>query len=488
MEKLRRMFYPESVAIIGASANPEKWGFGILHCMIQGKYQGKIYPINLQQQEILGLRCYKSLADVPGKVDVVVLVVPAEILGQAVEDTIKKRPAGVIIITAGLGEVGDEGKKQEAEIAAKLKAAGIEGMGPNCQGILCSQSSFYPQYVFLFSEPGKISILTQSGNVGASTLGKGVWYGQKFSKLINYGNEAVTPAHVFLDYLTEDPDTGMIAVYVEGVKDGRAFFEALKRAALKKPVVLLKGGQTEAGSRAVSSHSGAMAGKNDLFMAACRQAGAIVTPDLDEFFYAMLTLANNPIPKSNRIGIVTWGGGWGVLATDGCAKLGLELPRLPDDVFDALNKMLAYRWSRNNPVDLATSGGNRGLIDALQIVAKSPAYDGIIHIGIGIASGAKKMVEESFWLNTPGNEKMKEIFLQGSRKADEILASKILKVSRELDKPILVASDMACVPEPDNWTWKVMATEQRIIYPTPNVVAQSMNYLVRRRQFLDRNK
>jgi acyl-CoA synthetase (NDP forming) len=157
-------------------------------------------------------------------------------------------------------------------------------------------------------------------------------------------------------------------------------------------------------------------------------------------------------------------------------------------VFDALNKILASRWSRNNPVDLATSGGNRGLINTLEVVAKSPAFDGIIHIGIGIASGAKKIVEESFWLNSPGQEKIREAYIKYPRKADEILASKILEISKEFNKPVLVASDMACVPEPDNWTWKVMTTEQRIVYPTPNIAAKSMSYLVRYRQFLDKIK
>lgn len=488
MDRLRRMFYPESVAVIGASANPQKWGFGILHNLIQGNFAGKIYPININREEILGIRCYKNLADVSGPVDLVVVVVPPENLELAITDCVKKKPGGVVMITAGMGEVDEAGKEKEAEIGKRLQAAGIEGLGPNCQGMMCVQSKLFAQYVWLYSQPGKISLLAQSGNVGSSILGRGIWHGLGFSKFINYGNEAFTPVHELLDYLAEDPDTGVIAIYIEGPKDGRAFFKSLSSAAAKKPVVILKGGINEAGTRAVSSHTGAMAGRNEIFFAAARQAGAVVTPDLDDFYYATVTFSGQPVPQGNKIGIVTWGGGWGVLAADECGRLGLELPKLPEQLAKELGEMLSYRWSRNNPVDLATSGGNRGLIKSLEIVARHPAFDGIIHIGIGMHLGAQKMAEESFYMKQPEQEGLRKLWLEGSKKADEIIARKALEISVELNKPVLVTSDMAAAPGPGNIGWEVLNEAGRIIYPTPNVAARAMSYLVSYRAFLARNK
>jgi len=488
MAGLRRMFYPESVAVIGASANPQKWGFGILHNLIQGGFAGRIYPINLNREEILGVRCYKSLTEVPGPVDLVVVVVPPENLEQAIADCVKKKPAGVVMITAGMGEVDEAGKRKESEIASRLRAAGIEGLGPNCQGMMCVQSRLYAQYVWLYGKPGRISLLAQSGNVGSSILGRGIWHGIGFSKFINYGNEAFTPVHELLDFLTEDPDTGVIAIYIEGPRDGRAFLKSLSWAAARKPVVILKGGVNEAGTRAVSSHTGAMAGSNQVFLAAARQAGAVVVSDLDDFYYAVVSFAGQPLPKGNKIGIVTWGGGWGVLAADECGRLGLELPPLPEQLARELGEMLSYRWSRNNPVDLATSGGNRGLIKSLEFVARNPAFDGVIHIGIGMHLGALKMAEESFYMKQPEQEGLRKLWLEGSKKADEIIARKALEISVELNKPVLVASDMAASPGPGNIGWEVLNESGRLIYPTPNVAARAMSCLVRYRAFLDRGK
>ena len=250
------------------------------------------------------------------------IVVPPENLDSAVGDCLRKKPAGVVVITAGMGEVDEDGKKKERELSAKLSAAGIEGLGPNCQGMMCTQAKLFPQYVWLYPKVGNISMLSQSGNIGSSILGRGIWHGIGFSKLISYGNEAFTKVHEWLNFLTEDPDTDVIAIYIEGPKEGRAFFNSLNRAASRKPVVLLKGGINEAGTRAVSSHTGALAGSNETFFGACRQAGTIVTPNLDDFYYATITFANNPRLRSNKIGIVTWGGGWGVLAADECGPGG----------------------------------------------------------------------------------------------------------------------------------------------------------------------
>lgn len=478
------MFYPEAVAVIGASSNPQKWGFGILHNLIQGGYKGRIFPINPSQKEILGIKCYPSVSSVPYKIDLAVIVVPPEKVFNCVIECGEKGVGSLVIITAGFAESGERYRKYQEDIAQEIKKYGMLAIGPNCQGIMCTQSNLFAQFVWLFPAPGKISIISQSGNVGASLIGRGIFYGIGFGKFISSGNEAVVKSSDLLEYLAEDQDTSVIMAYIEGVGEGEKFFKALSKTTPKKPVIILKGGTTDAGNKACASHTGVMAGQESIFSSACRQAGAILVDNLDDLFYASVTLAHQPLPKGDRVGILTWGGGWGVIAADSCVRQGLKVPPLPEDVIEKISHFLSYRWSHNNPVDLAASGGRDALSKALEVMIKSDAFDGIIQLGIGVSSFMRYIADSSFFFNSPDRAKLRKIMIEYAIKQDEEMSRKIIELSFENSKPVLCASDTASTPSPDNVAWQILKEKGMLIYPTPTHASKAFAWLVRYSEFL----
>jgi acetyltransferase len=482
-DKFQRLFHPEAVAVIGASATPGKWGFGILHNLIQGQFPGPIYPINLKEKEILGRRAYPSLAEAPGPVDLAVIVVPPDKVISAVQDCGRKGVGAVVIITAGFGEVGPEEMRLQQELARVIQATGMAAIGPNCQGVMSAQAKLFAQFLWIFPAAGKISIVSQSGNVGGSLMGRGLAFGIGFSKFISSGNEAVTKCHELIAYLGDDPETDVIMSYLEGVSEGQAFFQALRRVCPKKPVVILKGGVTAAGSKACASHTGVLAGESNLFFSACRQAGATIVDNLDDLFYTAVTFASQPLPKTNRVGIITWGGGWGVLAADACVQEGLAVAPLPPGVIEQLNEFLPSRWSHNNPVDLAAGGGPGVLSRTLEIMARDPAFDGVVQLGIGISSFLRFMTASSFYFSHPDRVKVREMLMKAAVEADIKFPEKVMRLSRETGKPILSASDTASTPGEDNVVMQTFRQEGKIIYPTPFHAARCLGHLARYARF-----
>ncbi len=479
LERFRPLFYPESVAVIGASATPQKWGFGILHNLVQGEFAGKLYPVNPRQKEIFGIRAYPSLEEVPGKVDLAIIVIPPDKVIPAVESCGRKGVKALVIITAGFGEVGPEEMKIQRDLAQAVSRFGMIAVGPNCQGIMCTQAKLSGQFVWIFPKPGSISMVSQSGNVGGSLMGKGLTYDIGFSKFVSSGNEAVTRCWEIIEYFGEDPDTSVIATYIEGVSDGRAFVQALRKVTRKKPVVILKGGMTDAGSKACTSHTGVMAGELDVFNAACEQAGATLVDNLDDLFYAAATFASQPLPKGNRVGIVTWGGGWGVLGADACVREGLAVPRLPNELVDKMSEFMASRWSHNNPVDLAATQSRDALPRALEITIKSQAFDAVVQFGIGVSVFFRHMVENSFFFSAPERKQVRELAVAGAENMDTTFCEKVMSLIRETGKPILSASDTASMPTEDNIALKTLNREGKLIYPTPYHAARAMGHLAR---------
>jgi acyl-CoA synthetase (NDP forming) len=255
----------------------------------------------------------------------------------------------------------------------------------------------------------------------------------------------------------------------------------------KKPVVILKGGVTEAGSKACTSHTGVLAGESNLFFSACRQAGATIVDDLEDLFYTAVTFASQPLPKSNRVGIVTWGGGWGVLAADACVKEGLQVAPLPAGVIEQLNEFLPSRWSHNNPVDLAAGGGPGVLSRTLEIIARDPAFDGVVQLGIGISAFLRFMTASSFYFSHPDRVKVREVMIKAAIESDLKFSEKVMRLSRETGKPILSASDTASSPSEDNVVMETFRQEGKIIYPTPFHAARCLGHLARYAKFRQKN-
>jgi acetyltransferase len=344
------MFNARSVALVGASNDPHKFGYMTLNSIIRGGYKGQIYPVNAKGGEIQGLRAYRSLSEIPGEVDLVVVLVPAHFVPEVLREAAQKEIPGAVVCSGGFREAGRI--DLEEELKSISSRYGIRILGPNIAGInylpnkLCSM--FFP----VITTRGPLAIVSQSGTVtnGISEWAAGEGLG--ISAAVNLGNQVDLCESDFLDFFAVDENTKAIAMYLEGIEDGRRFLRALNRAASIKPVVVLKAGRTPEGQRSASSHTGSMATSHEVFSAACGQCGAIVANDLETLYDCAKALATMRPPKGNRILSISSSGGAGTLAADVINVQGLELPKLPPEFVEELKKLpLSALATLANPFD-----------------------------------------------------------------------------------------------------------------------------------------
>ncbi|MEM1586267.1 MAG: acetate--CoA ligase [Candidatus Bathyarchaeia archaeon] len=378
--KLDAFFNPRSIAVIGASRDPSKVGHRVLKNLIEGGFDGTLYPINPNADEILGLKCYKNARVIQGEVDLAVIIVPANIVPSVLEDCGVKGVKGVVIISAGFGETGKEGAQLERELVSICRRYSIRMQGPNCLGIISIQNRVNASFAPAMPLPGNISFVSQSGALGSAILNWAIRNEIGFTKFISLGNEADLNAADFIEALGEDDDTKVIGFYIEGVKEGGRFLEVARKVSRKKPIVAIKAGTTSAGIRAVSSHTGSLAGSEVAFSAAFKKAGIIRVNTLEELFNIILAFGSQPPLKGRRILIVTNGGGPGILATDACERANLELPTLEHDVVEDLRKNMPPQASLGNPVDVLGDADEKRYKIAIEAGLKSDNVDGIIVI------------------------------------------------------------------------------------------------------------
>jgi acyl-CoA synthetase (NDP forming) len=373
------IFNPRAVAVIGVRSDPGAGAMGSFYdSLLESGYPeiGGLYPVNPKVDEIQGNRCYPSLLDTPDPVDHVISQVPARAVPELVDQCVEKKIRSIHFFTAGFSETGDEAMADvEHQMIAKLKAAGIRAIGPNCMGLYVPGSRLAFMTGFP-TEPGNVFLLSQSGANAGEIVHSLVERGIRFSKAISYGNGADLRAHDFLDYAAADPASEVVTAYIEGVQDGRAFFDALKRCARIKPVIILKGGRTRSGSQAAHSHTGSLAGSIEVFDAACRQAGAMPAQTMDEL-HDMVVAATTSTRAISGKGVALFGGGGGgfaVLASDAIDREGLDVPRLPQEAIDEMREYIPVAGSSvNNPIDAFPP--EEHLDDMLRVVASADGID-----------------------------------------------------------------------------------------------------------------
>ncbi len=376
------LFNPESIAFLGASKDPMKWGFRILSNLVEGGYEGRIYPVNPKGGEVLGLKIYSQVADIPETPELAFVVVPPPSVPAALKECIDRGSKAGVIITAGFAETSGEGARLQQEIVQMAHTSGMVLVGPNGQGIISTSSKLYCWMVPLFPRPGRIAIISQSGAVQATLVRQLIIFGFGVSKCVSSGNEADLHSEDYLHYLSNDEQTKVILSYIEGLKDGPRFFQIAKEASKKKPVIIIKSGETSAGAQAAMSHTASLAGTDVVFEAMCKQAGIIRVRALDELFNTCSGFLCHPLPKGRRVGIISAGGGWGVLAADACAKLGLEVVTLPPETIKELDSLMPAWWNRGNPIDLVAGLFGDAILKVMDIVLRCPIVDGLIFIGI----------------------------------------------------------------------------------------------------------
>lgn len=380
LDNLEYMFNPGSVAFVGATEGKPKWGFIILNNLVSGGYEGRICPVNPGHAEIMGMECYPSVADIPGEVDLAVFTVPATAVVSGMDDCATKGVKAALVISAGFKELGDEGAGLESELVRKAEAAGIVLVGPNGQGVCCPENRFYPWMPIFYPAQGAIGFVCQSGNILNMLIGHSLDSGFGVSKGISSGNEAQLKTEDFLAYLAGDPDTDVIVSYLEGVEDGRRFLELSRETTRRKPVVLLKGGRTDAGVRAATSHTGAMAVSDRVFEDACGQAGITVADSIEDAGLTASSFVGRPLPRGRRVGIVTGGGGLGVIAADACSEQGLEVAPLSTGLLEAIGSDLPDYWVPGNPVDLVAGLDLSIVKPILETLMRSGEVDSVMLI------------------------------------------------------------------------------------------------------------
>ncbi|MBS7643119.1 CoA-binding protein [Candidatus Bathyarchaeota archaeon] len=451
IEKLKPFFQPKSVAIIGASRNPTKSGYVVLENFVKFGYEGRVYPINPEADEILGVKAYPNVKDVPDEIDLAVIVLSAPAVPQVMRDCAEKHVKCAVIISGGFGEVGEEGMKREREVKEIIQKSGIRVIGPNCMGVVDTSTMvntmFLPAKHFSKPERGNIGFISQSGAFGLTMIDYLASEGIGISKFASYGNKIDVSESELLEYFSQDPETKVILMYVEAIDNGQKFIEVAKKVTKLKPVVALKAGRTAAGSKAVISHTGALSGAYTIYKGAFSQAGIIHADNVQELVDIGKAFSYQPYAKGNRIAIITGGGGYGVIASDSCETLGLQVANLEDKTIENMRMSFPPHYVVKNPVDLTGDASEGDYKTALALTLEDKNVDGVIMI----------------------------ILFQVPRLEETIVDAISETTSRLHDKPVIVSSIGG------EYTKKmVRKLEARKIpvYPTPERAVRAMAALV----------
>jgi acetate---CoA ligase (ADP-forming) len=419
---LERVLNAQSVAIVGASKDKTKRGFQAIKTLLDEKFDGPIYPINPKENSILGLKCYASICDVPGPVDMALIATPARTIPGLLGDCGAKNLKGAVIIAGGFRETGLDGKRLEAELKAAGEKAGVRFIGPNTSGMINFKSNL--NLVGLHNAPkGNIALISQSGNMALALITEAQVKSLKgFSYYVGVGNEADIQFHEYLEFFGNDPDTKAILMYVEGMRDGRKFLQQAYKTSLTTPIVLLKSGRTATGQKAAGSHTGALAGISAVSRTAFARAGILVIEDSDKLFPAAETVSSLPPIKNNRVAILADGGGHATIAADLLTDLGLEIPELDKKTQARLRKILPAAAAVSNPVDVAggTDADPTIFADCAEIILKDANIGGLLVVGLFGGYGIR--FEESLAL------------------MEEDAAHRMGKLIQHRHKPILVHS------------------------------------------------
>lgn len=383
---MRSIFAPRSIAVAGASRRPGQLGREILHNLATTGFHGPLYAVNPRVEQVDGIPSFPSLKSIPEDVDLAIIVVPRDHVEAVIDDCVDKGVGAVVVITAGFGETGEEGRALEQRLLQKVRAAGIRMVGPNCMGVLNTdpQVRMHGTFSGTFPPAGAIAMSSQSGALGLAILEHARALNLGFSTFISVGNKADVSGNDLIQYWAEDPNTEVMLLYLESFGNPKKFGDIARRVGRKKPIVAVKAGRSTAGARAASSHTGALATSDAIVDDLFRQSGIIRTQTLEELFDVAALLANQPLPLGRRIGIVTNAGGPGILASDACEASGLEIPQLSPETQAKMREYLPAAASVGNPVDMIASASADDYRRTIGILLGDPSIDAVLVIYIPV--------------------------------------------------------------------------------------------------------
>ncbi len=457
MQSLKRLFKPASVAVIGASEVPGKAAERRTRSLIQGGYPGKVFLINPKRDTLFGRKAYPSILDIGEEVDLVMVVVAPKLIPQAVADSVKMHAKGIVIITAGLGETGEEGKKIEAEILRTATEGGAKIIGPNCSGLFSAAGEMNLLGVPPIQK-GPLAVIAQSGNIIDSITHYAEMRGVGLSHIISAGNAIGVKFHEYIEYLGQDEGTKAILMYMEGIKEGAEIVRAAREVSKRKPIVILKVGRSKAGARAAASHTGSLAADDAVVDAAFRQAGIVRVTNVDEMFDVAMSFANMPLPKGNRVAIVSEGGGDNSVAADNAEHFGLDVPVLPHATQEKIRPFLLAGMPASNPIDYGgTAEENPDMVNkVVEVLMEEPGVDAVYVTGF---FGG-----------------FKEIIAPHVGELEEKTSHELVRLMRHYGKPIAVHTSFAQAPFP---SMKILAENGVLLTPSSERAAQCLAYMAK---------
>lgn len=459
------IFHPKNVAIIGASKSIMKWGTIIMANLVSGGFKGKIYPINLTQRHILGIPAYKSLDLLPEPADMVFICLPAKTTPKFVEICGEAKARTVVLIAGGFSEIGPDGVILESKIKKiASKYSNLNIIGPNTMGVCNPSINMYALMPPVAPKKGTIAFISQSGNLGTQMMAFGETQHIGFSKFVSSGNELALRTEDFIEYFGQDPETKVILCYIEAIRDTKKFIQVAKEVSLKKPIIIYKSGKYKEGARAAQSHTGALAGSYELYQAIFKQCGIIEAINTIEMIDYAKAFSRLPPLQGDRIGILSWGGGWAVITADKVIDAGLKVPPLPKETIQKLDAILPPFWSRNNPIDLVGSLNRRSHVKSLEYLYES-GMDGII--ALGVVTGGAFNVEKYRIFVKKYIEEM-QIFKDEFDKSDIRFLKKIKNLMNRYQKPIIIVTLV------EN---ELVTGDDFVIYSMPEQATQALKKL-----------
>ena len=480
-EHYRAMFSPRAIVVVGASSHPGKFGFVSLHNILSNKFAGKVYATNLTAEIILGIQTVSSIDDLPiNEIDLAFFCTPASANLGLLRQCAARGIRAAFIASAGYREAGTDGEKAEHDLVELAAELDVLIAGPNGQGVVSTPVSMCAQIVGPYPPQGGISVASQSGNFVSSFLNYARQTGVGIARAISAGNAAQISVGEYLEWFSQDDETRVSLAYIESVNDGKALESSFKFALKSKPLVVVKGGATDAGSRAAQSHTGALASNDKIFDGLCRSTGVSRAKTVEEGFDIAASFATQPLPRGNRVVVLTTVGGWGVVTSDAIAQDGvLDLITLPAALVQSLDELLPPRWSRNNPIDCA-GGETRDTIPAiLDLICAHEEVDSVIFLGLGIQSNQARMMSEGHFYPDHGLERI----VAYHRKQDERFAQAAAECSVKYNKPVLVATELA-VADPLTPGPATVRETGRLCYPSGTRAATALGHMYKYATFI----
>ena len=486
--EIYNLFYPKSIAFVGASAEISKWGQLMYSNVIAGNYQGQVYLVNPKGGEIIGRHVYQSVTEIPDPVDLAVITIPAGRVLPIIDELKKKSIKYVLLISSGFGETGAEGKSLEEELIKKASEAGILILGPNTMGICNPHISLYCTGTHVRPKAGDTMFVAQSGNLGTQLLAFAEEEGIGIRAFSGSGNEAMITIEDYMEGFEVDDMTKTVVMYIESIKNGRRFFDAAKRVGRKKPVIALKGGRTQAGASAAASHTGAMASNIKVFEAACKQAGVVQAQQPMDLLDLSASFSSLPLPQGNRVAILTLGGGWGVVASDLCMENGLVVQPLPDRIIEKFNHWLPPFWSHANPVDLVAEMNTDIHTAIADELLQWEECDAIIHMGIiGRRTMIQSVLESTISVDKAYDKQFKDDSLELLKVYEHQLVEKTVTIMGKYHKPVIGVYLLT-----DETTRTVIEIENQkykgIVFPSPERAVKALAKMYQYSQWLKGTK